>query len=90
LGVAEGPAVVPEAARRAGHQRPARRRELVQPAARARCGRSQPAAVAARVACVIAEDVLAYRAWGYIRLSLRSTAQPLHARFHIIFSSCFL
>ena len=29
------------------------------------------------------------RAWGYIRLSLRSTAQPLYTRFPIIFSSCF-
>jgi hypothetical protein len=27
--------------------------------------------------------------WGYIRLSLFSTAQPLYTRFPIIFSSCF-
>jgi hypothetical protein len=28
-------------------------------------------------------------AWGYIRLSLFSTAQPLYTRFPIIFSTCF-
>jgi hypothetical protein len=27
--------------------------------------------------------------WGYLRLSLRSAAQPLYTNFPIVFSSCF-
>jgi hypothetical protein len=32
---------------------------------------------------------LRLHAWGYIRLSLFSTAQPLYTMFPIIFGSCF-